>query len=85
MTLPHGCDRLKARRMAVLWTFCKLSLCRHVRRELMRNAWLDFTPIIPATSCHQRNYVETYSRFIRSRFNLLALDRERTTNTVTSC
>jgi hypothetical protein len=44
--------------------FREPSLCRHVRRELLRNAWLDFTPIIPTTACHQRNYVETYSRFI---------------------
>ena len=50
--------------MAVLWTFREPSLCRHVRREFMRNAWLDFTTIIPATACHQRNYVETYSRSI---------------------
>jgi len=31
-------------------------------REFMRNALLAFTPIIPATACHQRNYFETYSR-----------------------
>jgi len=62
VTLPHGCDGLSARRMAVLWTFHEPSLCRRVRRELLRNALLDFTPIIPATACHQRNYVETYSR-----------------------
>ena len=59
VTLPHGCDGLSVRRMAVLWTFREPSLCRHVRRELMRNALLDFTPIIPATACHQRNYVES--------------------------
>ena len=29
---------------------------------MMRNAWLDLTPIVPATPCHQRNDVETYSR-----------------------
>jgi hypothetical protein len=51
--------------MAVLWTFREPSLGRHVRRELLRNAVLDFTPIIPATACHQRNYVERYSRFMR--------------------
>ena len=34
VTLPHGCDGLSARRMAVLWTFREPSLCRHVRREL---------------------------------------------------
>ena len=60
---PQGRDGLRARQMAVLWTFREPSLCRHVRRELLRNALLDFTPIIPATACHQRNYVETYSRF----------------------
>jgi hypothetical protein len=63
VTLPHGCNGLSARRMAVLWTFREPSLYRHVRCELMRNALLDFTPIIPATACHQRNYFETYSRF----------------------
>jgi hypothetical protein len=63
VTLPHGCDGLSARRMAVLWTFRELSLCRHVRREFMRNALLDFTPILLATTYHQRNYVETYSRY----------------------
>src|SRR5215468_6919440 len=63
VTLPHGCDGLSARRMAVLWTFREPSLCRHVHRELLRNALLDFTPIIAATACHQRNYFETYSRY----------------------
>src|SRR5262244_709657 len=43
VTLLHGCDGLSTRRMAVLWTFLEPSLCRHVLRELMRNAWLDFT------------------------------------------
>jgi hypothetical protein len=44
VTLPHRCDGLSARRMAVLWTFREPSLCRHVHRELLRNALLDFTP-----------------------------------------
>ena len=48
--------------MAVLWTFREPSLGRHVHRELLRNAWLDFAPRLPATACHQRHYVETYSR-----------------------
>ncbi len=64
VTLPQGCDGLSARRMAVLWTFREPSLGRHVRRQLMRNALLDFTPILPATASHQRNYVEPYSRSI---------------------
>jgi hypothetical protein len=42
VTRPQGCDGLSARRMAVLWTFRELSLCRHVRREFMRNALLEF-------------------------------------------
>src|SRR6266446_4965095 len=63
VTLPPGCDGLSARRMAVLWTFREPFPCRHVRRELLRNALLDFTPIIPATACHQRNDVEPYSRY----------------------
>ena len=62
VTLSHGRNGLSARRMAVWWTFREPSLCRHVHREFMRNAVLDLTPIIPATACHQRNYVETYSR-----------------------
>src|SRR2546428_6003885 len=61
--LPPGCDGLSARRMAVRWTFREPFPCCHVRRELLRNALLDFTPIIPATACHQRNYVEPYSRY----------------------
>jgi hypothetical protein len=73
VTLPHGCDGLSARRMAVLWTFRELSLCRHVRREFMRNALLDFTPILLATTYHQRNYVETYSRYIQEKLKVSAL------------
>ena len=65
VTPPHGRDGLRARRMAVVWTFREPSLGRHVRRGLMRNAWLDFTPIIAATACYQRNYVVTYSRCSR--------------------
>ena len=45
VTLPQGRNGLSARRRAVLWTLRASSLGRHVRRVLMRNAWLDFTPI----------------------------------------
>jgi hypothetical protein len=38
-----------------------------VHRELMRSVWLDLTPIIAATACHQRNDVERYSRFTAQR------------------
>src|SRR4029453_14696126 len=47
--------------MAVLWMFREPSLGRHARRELLRNAWVDLTPIIPAIACHKKNYVEKYS------------------------
>jgi len=47
VTLPHGRDGLSARWMAVFWTFREPSLGRHVHRELLRNAWLDLTPIVP--------------------------------------
>jgi hypothetical protein len=33
-------------RMAVWWPFRAPSLDRHVRRAFMRNAWLDFTPLV---------------------------------------
>ena len=65
VTLPQECDGLSARRMAVLWTFRAPSLCRHVHRELLRSAVLDFAPIIAATACHQRNYIERDSRSMR--------------------
>ena len=52
VTLPQGCDGLRARRMAVLWTFREPSRCRHVHRELMRKAVLNLTLIIPPTACH---------------------------------
>jgi hypothetical protein len=57
--------------MAVSWTFRVRALCRHVRREFLRNALPDFTPITPATACHHRNDVETYSRFTFRRAILL--------------
>jgi len=37
-------------------------MCRPMHRQLMRNELLDLAPIIPATPCHQSNYIETYSR-----------------------
>ena len=65
VTLPQGCKGLRARRRAVLWTFGAPSLGRPGHRELMRSAWLDLASIMSATACHQSNYVERYSRFIR--------------------
>ena len=64
VTLPHGRNGLSARRMTVLSTCHEPSLWRQVHRELLRSVVLDVTPIISATACHQRNYLERYSRFI---------------------
>src|SRR3989442_6206640 len=44
-----------------------------LHRALLRNAVLNVTPIIPATACHQRNYVERYSRFKRCTFKRRAM------------
>jgi hypothetical protein len=66
VTLPHRRNGLSARRMAVLYMLRAPSLCRPVHRELLRSALHDSTSIIPVTVCHQRNYVERYSRFIVS-------------------
>src|SRR5262245_47131076 len=37
----------------------------------MRNAFLDFTPNIPTTACHQSNDVERYSRFIHYLWSII--------------
>src|SRR5262252_1589426 len=37
------------------------------RTPLLCNAWLAFTPILPATACHQRHYLETDSRYREGR------------------
>jgi hypothetical protein len=52
VTLPQGRNGLSAWRMAVLYALREPSLCRQVHRELMRNALLDLTPIIPTTACN---------------------------------
>ena len=62
LTLPHMRDGLSVLLMAVLCPFRRPSMGRPVHRQFMRNAWLDLTTIVPATACHQRNYVEPYSR-----------------------
>ena len=68
VTRPHGRNGLIAWRMAVLSTLREPSLCRHVHHELLRSVWLDLTPIIATTACHQRNYVERYSRYSHRAF-----------------
>ena len=66
LTLPHVCDGLSVRLMAVCCPFRMPSSCRQGHRQFMRNALRDLTTIVPATACDQRNYVETYSRSISS-------------------
>src|SRR2546426_364813 len=62
--LPHGCEGLRVRRRTVLWTFRRPFMGRPVPRQLLRNALLDLTTIVPATACHRRSYAERYSRYI---------------------
>jgi hypothetical protein len=56
LTLPHRRDGLRVLLMAVLWTFRRPSMCRPVHRQLMRNAVLDLTTIVPATPCNKRSH-----------------------------
>ena len=63
VTLPHRRNGLSARRMAVLYTFGKPVLRRHVHCAFMRSALLDMPPIMPTTACHPRNDVERYRRY----------------------
>ena len=58
-------DGLSVMWVAVLCPFCKPSMGRSVHHECMRNTLRNLPPIIPATACHERNYVETYSRSMR--------------------
>ena len=66
MTLPHGRDGLSVQLMVVLWPFRRRSIDRPVHRQFLRNAWLDLITILSATACHQRIYVEAYSKFVIS-------------------
>jgi hypothetical protein len=52
LMLPHGCDGLSVRRMTVLWTFHRLSMCHPVPCHFMCNKLRDLTTIIHATACH---------------------------------
>jgi len=63
LTLPHVRDGLRVLWMAVLCTFRRPSMGRSVHHEFMRTKLLALTTIVPATACHQSNYVETYSRY----------------------
>src|SRR2546421_6182151 len=54
--LPHGCEGLRVRRRTVLWTFRRPFMGRPVPRQLLRNALLDVTTIVPATAYHRRSY-----------------------------
>jgi hypothetical protein len=64
LTLPHVRYGLSVLLMEVFCTFRMLAMCRPVHRQFMRNELSAFTTIVPTTACRQRNYVETYSRFM---------------------
>ena len=66
LTLLHMRDGLRVLLMVVVCPFRRPSLCRPVHRQFMRNALLDLNTIVPTIACHQRDDVETYSRFIVS-------------------
>src|SRR5438552_11456183 len=83
---PPGRHGLIAWRMAVLSTCRAPSLGRHVHRELLRSVLLDVTPIIAATACHQKNYVERYSRFNEvSREGAFSCARDRHGDDAVAC
>src|SRR6266849_7336768 len=63
VTLWHRRYGLSVLWMAVLWPFRRPPMCRPVHCELMCSVLLDLTTIVPATPCHQRIYVEPYSRY----------------------
>jgi len=65
LTLPHVRDGLSVRRGAVLCPCSMLSVYRHGHRQFMRNAWHNFTTIVPVTVYYQGSYVETYSRYMQ--------------------
>ena len=69
LTLPQARYGLSVLLLEAFLTLGVSSICRQVQRQLMRNALPDLTTIVPATACHQRNYVETYSRYKRERGN----------------
>src|SRR4029453_17723650 len=71
VTLPRRRDGLNVLLRAVGCPFRRPSMCRPAHCEFMRNAWLDLTTIVPATPCHQRNYVEPYSRSMTNLRNIL--------------
>src|SRR5262245_48001967 len=56
MRRPHGCAGLRVRRRTVLWTLRRPCMGRPVPRQLLRNALLDLTTIVPATAYHRRSY-----------------------------
>ena len=71
MTLSHECNGLRARSMAVWYTWRAPSLCRHVHHALLRSVLLDLAPIIAATAYHQTNYVERYRTYMDKKFKAL--------------
>jgi hypothetical protein len=46
LRLPYKCDGQSGRRMTVLWTFRRPSMCRPFPCQLVRNGLLDLTTIL---------------------------------------
>ncbi len=67
VTLPHGRDGRRVRRMAVLCTCSMPSICLHVHHQFLRNVLHDVTTNTPITVYHQGSYVETYSSSVAER------------------
>jgi len=81
--LPHVCDGLSVLWIAALCPFWRPCIGRPVHRELMRNELCNLTTIVPATACHQRNYVKPYSRYKKAGwYTVLADPRMPATSTL---
>ena len=65
MVAPHRCGVLDGGNPlgSAVDASRRPSMGRPSPHSFMRNALLDLTTILPATAYHQRNYVETYSRY----------------------
>ena len=62
MARPHRHDGWRRLWLAVWCTFRQPSLGRPVPRQCLRHAWLDVSPTVPITPCHQSKDVEPYRR-----------------------
>ena len=66
MILPLGCEGLRVRWRAVLWTLRRPCMGRPGPRQCLRNGWLNVTSLVPATADHRSSYAERYRRETRT-------------------